>query len=284
MYSDAISVQTSSLLLVEQVGPRLQVEDLERREHDRGGRRGRQPERQQRHQRARERGVVGRLRPGDALDRAVAELVRSLRRRFSVDRTGTSAARPRPPAARRTESRSRCRAATASTSAAFAAGSSQRAAPAPVVTRSSSPPGAAWPPCAAPRRPRTGRPPRSRCRSRCRAVDAERQSRLAGELVDADEAEQEPTASEPSRGPATGHLSAVTVANASSAEREVVLGPELHREVRDRLGEERERDEPSVPATNDPIAAVASAARARPRWPSRSPRSRSPPTPTRRAC
>ena len=59
----------------EQQRSRLQAELLERGEQDRGGGRGRQPERQQRHQHARGGGVVGRLGPGHALDRALAELL-----------------------------------------------------------------------------------------------------------------------------------------------------------------------------------------------------------------
>ena len=56
-------------------GPGLHAVLLERGEHDRRGRRGRQAQGQQRHQHAGGRGVVGRLRTGDALDGALAELL-----------------------------------------------------------------------------------------------------------------------------------------------------------------------------------------------------------------
>ena len=60
----------------EQQRPRLQAVLLERDQHDRGGRRRRKSERQQRHQHAGHRRIVGRLRAGDAFDRAFAELLR----------------------------------------------------------------------------------------------------------------------------------------------------------------------------------------------------------------
>ncbi len=100
----------------EQQRPRLQPVLLERREQDRGGRRRRQPERQQRHEHARGRGVVRRLGAGDALDGAVAELLGRDRSAASRRRTrGTSGSPSRRTAARRAETRSPCRAATAST-------------------------------------------------------------------------------------------------------------------------------------------------------------------------
>src|SRR5215208_21969 len=59
----------------EEQGPRLQIEDLERSEQDRRGRRSRYTEFQERYQHPRERRVVGGLRPGHALYRPVAKLV-----------------------------------------------------------------------------------------------------------------------------------------------------------------------------------------------------------------
>ncbi|GCC47973.1 hypothetical protein chiPu_0031959, partial [Chiloscyllium punctatum] len=56
--------------------PRVEAVLLEARQHHRRGGRGRQPERQQRHQRAGGRRIVGGLRPRDTLDRALAELLR----------------------------------------------------------------------------------------------------------------------------------------------------------------------------------------------------------------
>jgi hypothetical protein len=57
---------------------RLQPVLLEAGEHDRRRRRGRQAERQQRHQRAGSRRIVGRFGTGDAFDGAMAELFRVL--------------------------------------------------------------------------------------------------------------------------------------------------------------------------------------------------------------
>src|SRR6516162_40501 len=55
---------------------RIDAVALERRKHDRGGRRRRQAKREHRYQDARGRGVVGGFRAGDAFDRAFAELLR----------------------------------------------------------------------------------------------------------------------------------------------------------------------------------------------------------------
>ena len=74
----AIRPQTRSGRLGEQQRPRVEPVLLEAREHHRGGGRRRQPEREQRHQRAGGGGVVGGFRPGDALDRALAEFLRML--------------------------------------------------------------------------------------------------------------------------------------------------------------------------------------------------------------
>ena len=62
-------------LLLEQRRTRLDPVGHERGQHHRRGRVGRQTQRQHRHQRARRRRVVRRLRAGDALDGALAELV-----------------------------------------------------------------------------------------------------------------------------------------------------------------------------------------------------------------
>src|SRR5919107_5460644 len=61
--------------VLEEQGPWLQIEDLERGEQDRRGRRSRYTECQERYQHPRERRVVGGLRPGHALYRPVAKLV-----------------------------------------------------------------------------------------------------------------------------------------------------------------------------------------------------------------
>jgi hypothetical protein len=53
---------------------RLQPELLEAGEHDRSRRRGRQAQREQRHQGSGRRGIVGCFRPRNALDRTMAEL------------------------------------------------------------------------------------------------------------------------------------------------------------------------------------------------------------------
>ena len=74
MYSEAIRVQTSAALVFEQQRPGLDLVALEGREHHRRRRRRGDAEGQQRHQDAGGRGVVGRLRSGDALDGALAEL------------------------------------------------------------------------------------------------------------------------------------------------------------------------------------------------------------------
>ncbi len=63
----------------EQQRARLQAELLKRREQDGGGRRRRQAEREQRHQRARGRCVVGGFGAGHRFDRAAAEFLRPLR-------------------------------------------------------------------------------------------------------------------------------------------------------------------------------------------------------------
>ena len=76
----AIRPQTSCGIVGEEQRPGLQAELLEAGQHDRRRRRGRQAERQQRHQRARRGGVVGGLRAGDALDGALAEFFRMLRK------------------------------------------------------------------------------------------------------------------------------------------------------------------------------------------------------------
>ena len=74
----ATSTQTRPGWLVEQLRPGLDAVAHQRREDDRRGRGGRQPQRQQRHQHARRGGVVGRLGPRDTLDRAPPELARVL--------------------------------------------------------------------------------------------------------------------------------------------------------------------------------------------------------------
>ena len=71
----AISAQTSPGSRLEQQRAGLDAVALERGQHDRGGRVRRQAEREHRHQGARGGRVVGRLRAGDALDRALAELL-----------------------------------------------------------------------------------------------------------------------------------------------------------------------------------------------------------------
>ena len=98
MYSDAISAHTSAGSLSNSCGPGWTLKIWNAASMTRRGRRGRDAQRQQRHQHAGERRVVGRLRTGHALDRALAELVRVLRaaasRRCSDRNVGISA----PPA------------------------------------------------------------------------------------------------------------------------------------------------------------------------------------------
>ena len=140
-------------------------------------------------------------------------------------------------------------------------------------------------PCAGPRRRRTGRPPRARCPTPAKQlVDAEGQARLAGELIDADEADGEPEGErrEPAdeRAPdQRGHRH-----EGQHHEREVLRRLELDRESAIGSARNVSRTRPIVPAMNDPIAAVARAGFALPAWPSRSPRWRWPPSPTPPAC
>ena len=62
-------------LVVEQLRTGLDAVALDGREHDRRGGRRRDAQGEHRHEATRGRGVVGRLRAGDALDRTVAELL-----------------------------------------------------------------------------------------------------------------------------------------------------------------------------------------------------------------
>ena len=71
----AIRPQTSSGSFVEQPRAGLDPVAGDRRQHDRRGRGRRDAQGQQRHEAAGGRGVVGRLRAGDALDGALAELL-----------------------------------------------------------------------------------------------------------------------------------------------------------------------------------------------------------------
>ena len=93
----AISPQTRSRAVGEEQRPRLQAVLLEAGEHDRSRRGGRQAERQERHQRAGGGGIVRRFGPGDAFDRALAELLRLLRepllQRVGEERRDLGAAR-----------------------------------------------------------------------------------------------------------------------------------------------------------------------------------------------
>ena len=105
-------------LLGEQQRPGIEAVLLEAGEHHGGGGRGRQAERQQRHQRAGGGGVVGGLGPGDALDRALAELLRMLGELLlgRIGQEGRDLGAARRQRADR-EAEQRCRAARPSTSA-----------------------------------------------------------------------------------------------------------------------------------------------------------------------
>ena len=182
-------------------------------------------------------------------------------------RTGTSAPRRRPPAARRTGTRSPRRAATASTSAAS-----------PRATASAPTPSALQHLLLALARAQLGRHVQ-RLADReqpdgddhdvdpvAELVDAERQPRLAGQLVDPDEPDQQPDrqrreAADQRRATSARSPTRTPAASARSSPRRGTSPPG------DATGSASSVSAtmPIVPATNEPIAAVASAARPRPR-------------------
>ena len=75
MYSEAISVHTSSLLFSNSSGPGCRLKIWKAASMIAAVALVGMPEREQRHERPAERRVVRRLGPGDAFDRALAELL-----------------------------------------------------------------------------------------------------------------------------------------------------------------------------------------------------------------
>ena len=74
--------QNSAGCSVGDVGPGHDALDDHRADHQRHHRIGRNAERQHRDEGGLRAGIVGRFRPGDAFDGALAEFLRVLRRRF----------------------------------------------------------------------------------------------------------------------------------------------------------------------------------------------------------
>ena len=177
-------------------------------------------------------------------------------------RRGTSGSRRRRWAARRAETPRRRPAATASRTGAGRRASSTSSRATRVACRRR-PPG--WPPAAAPRRRRTGRspPPRRRCRRAgwgCRRCSAP--GRSAGRCRPGPARGRAAGSSRPRSGeaPSTDE----TVANATTISAKYSAGPKRSA-ISASAGAATVRPTmPRVPATNEPIAAVASAADARP--------------------
>ena len=223
------------------------------------------PEREQRHERARERRVVGRLGAGHALDRALAELLRVLGQallgRVGQERRHLGAARRQ-----RAEREADARAAQPRPPRAPQVRAAQPALPLPSLRRAGAPrrrPLRSARPCAAPRRPRTGRRRRSRCRSPLPSWSTPKVSRdwpVSWSMPTQPMSRPRDSAAKPRISERDGQRR--HRGEGEQREREVVLGPEAHGEVGDRLGDQgQQRRSRSCPATNEPIAAVASAAR-----------------------
>ena len=188
------------------------------------------PERQQRHQRARERRVVGRLGPGDALDRALAPL--AVRRELLLGRVGQERRHLGAARRQRPEREPDPRAAQPRLPRAPPVAAAQ---PAPARLRRA--------PARPAARAQLGRHVQ-RLADReqpdghdhdvdpvAELVDAERQPRLARQLVDPDEPDQQPDRQRREAADQRRRRQRRHRRERQQRQREVVLGAELHRQA-----------------------------------------------------